>query len=170
MRSSTRRGSAGWQALIGGLGALAILSIAGCSDSNSGGNPIAEIWQENQTAEQIDHAEFVEPLLKAAGFTRRDANTPEKVTHLESLTPYRIRYHVNPKGIVRYHFADPDFCHCVYVGDEASYQKYQKLKSDKLARNSGMLSPAALTSINQDQLSQEVGLPQMSGFDSVWGP
>jgi hypothetical protein len=152
------------------LGAAAILSIAGCSDSNSGGNPIAEVWHENEAAEQIDHAQFVEPLLEAAGFTRREADTPDKVTHLESLTPYRIRYHLDPKGIVRYHFADPDFCRCVYVGDEANYQKYQKLKADKLAQNSGMLSQAAIDSINQDQLSQEVGLPQFSGFDSVWGP
>ena len=32
---------------------------------------------------------------------------------------------------MRYVYADPDVCTCVYVGDEQQYEKYQKLKVQK---------------------------------------
>jgi hypothetical protein len=169
LKSSSWPRSPSWHAWVGGLCAAALFSLAGCGGSNSSGNPITKLWRENQAAEDIGHVQTVEPLLQAAGFTRRDADTPAKVAHLESLTPYRIRYYVNSKGMPRYHFADPSFCHCVYIGDDANYQRYQKLKADRLAQNSGS-SQAAIESINQDQLSQEVGVPEINGFDSVWGP
>jgi len=166
--SGWRRGPKG-RAWVGALWTVGVLSLSGCGGGNSSANPITKLLHENEAAGDIGHAQTVEPLLEAAGFKRRDADTPAKVAHLESLTPYRIRYYINSKGIPRYHFADPTFCHCVYIGDDANYQKYQKLKADKLAQNSGT-SQAAIASINQDQLSQEVGVPEVNGFDSVWGP
>jgi hypothetical protein len=72
-------------------------------------------------------AQKIEPMLSAAGFRMLAANTPEKEQHLANLPPFKLHYYTNTEGKMRYWFADPAYCHCVYLGNEAAYQKYQNL-------------------------------------------
>ena len=56
----------------------------------------------------------------------RLADSPAKVDHLKALTQHKLVPHTN-KGEARYIYADAKYCKCVYAGDEAAYQRYQKL-------------------------------------------
>jgi hypothetical protein len=79
-------------------------------------------------AESSQHrAQRLEPMLSAAGFHMLPADTPQREQELASHTPLKMRYHFS-NGKPRYWFADPYVCNCVYVGNEAEFQKYQQLK------------------------------------------
>jgi hypothetical protein len=71
-----------------------------------------------------------EQLLAAAGFHQRPADTPERLAHLQSLPSQKL-FSQTRDGKVYYLYADPEFCHCLYVGDESAYQQYQKLSVEK---------------------------------------
>ena len=71
-----------------------------------------------------------EQLLAAAGFRQRPADTPERLAHLQSLPPQKLLSQTRD-GKVYYTYPDPEFCHCLYVGDEPAYQQYQKLSVEK---------------------------------------
>ncbi len=75
---------------------------------------------------QREEAQQTESLLSAAGFQMRPADTPERLAHLQTLTPRKIVPHMKD-GQLLYVFADPTSCRCVYVGDERAYQRYQQL-------------------------------------------
>ncbi len=70
-------------------------------------------------------AEDRENLLTAAGFTARPANTPERVASLRGLPANKVVQRVR-SGTVRYVYADPLVCGCLYVGDQAAYGRYQQ--------------------------------------------
>jgi hypothetical protein len=100
-----------WTTLILPLIALS-LSVTGCAAIRA-----------HQTAE-------TEQILEAAGFQVKPADTPEKLAHLQTLTPRKVvRY--TRDGQPRYVYADPETCKCLYVGDEQRYQKYQELSLQK---------------------------------------
>ena len=54
----------------------------------------------------------------------------EELAHLESLKP-RTFVREMQNGGVRYVYADPDTCRCLYAGSEQQYQTYQKLRVEK---------------------------------------
>jgi hypothetical protein len=66
-------------------------------------------------------------MLSAAGFHMVQADTPGRQQELASRTPLKVRYYFL-NGRPHYWFADPDVCNCVYIGNEAAFQKYQQLK------------------------------------------
>jgi hypothetical protein len=100
-----------WTTLMLALVALGV-SVTGCTAIRA-----------HQTAE-------TEQILVAAGFNVKSADTPEKLAHLQTLTPRKVvRY--SRVGQTQYVYADPETCKCLYVGDEQSYQKYQKLSLQK---------------------------------------
>jgi hypothetical protein len=69
----------------------------------------------------------LEPMLGAAGFKSIPADTPEKLAALKKLTPLRLTYSIRG-GKPHYWYADPYRCQCIWIGDEARYQKYETLK------------------------------------------
>src|ERR1700732_5361607 len=100
-----------WTTLILPLVALG-LSVTGCATIRA-----------HQTAE-------TEQILSAAGFQVQPADTPEKLAHLQTLTPWTA-LRDGRDGQPQYVYADPETCKCLYVGDEQRYQKYQKLSLQK---------------------------------------
>jgi len=57
----------------------------------------------------------------------RPADTPERVAALESMP--RERLVVRSKdGNVVYTYADPDKCHCLYVGGPKEYSALQRMR------------------------------------------
>ena len=111
--------------------AATLLLLAGCS--------LFRLSPQQRAAQ-------VEPLLAAAGFRMLPADTPEKVAHLQKLTPLKLtpRKH---QGQLQYAYADPYACHCLYVGDEAAYRQYQRLALEKKVadeeRQAAMMDQAA---------------------------
>jgi hypothetical protein len=67
-----------------------------------------------------------ERVLTAAGFHMRPADTPERQEELRSTPPHRI-VNRTKNGNVVYMYADPDNCHCVYVGGDKEYAEYERL-------------------------------------------
>ena len=63
-----------------------------------------------------------EQLLAAAGFQKKVADSPEKLAHLETLTPVRKLVAHRRDGHRYYVYADPEMCKCLYVGTAAQYQ------------------------------------------------
>jgi hypothetical protein len=65
-----------------------------------------------------------EDMLAAAGFTLVPANTPQRVTSLTTLPPHKFVHQVR-KNMVIYTYADPTICDCLYVGNQAAYDRYR---------------------------------------------
>jgi hypothetical protein len=95
--------------------ALVVLTAAGCS--------LFRLSPQEEAAQ-------VEPLLAAAGFRALPADTSEKLAHLQKLPPLKLTPRMH-KGQLRYGYADPYSCNCLYVGDQQAYQEYQRLALQK---------------------------------------
>ena len=80
------------------------------------------------------YAQANEEGLRAAGFTVRLADTPEKLASLKAMTQRRILVYTR-LGQPYYVWPDARFCQCFYIGSEAQYQEYARLGFEqKLAR------------------------------------
>jgi len=90
----------------------AILAVAGCA-----------------TMRQHDAAS-TEELLAAAGFQMRPADTPERVATLDSMPRKKLVVRSKDGNIV-YTYADPDKCHCLYVGGRKEYSALQRLRDQR---------------------------------------
>jgi uncharacterized ParB-like nuclease family protein len=87
---------------------------------------------------QRREAQQMETILSAAGFQQKPADTTDKVAHLAGLTPDKVVSFVKDGKRV-YAYADPTGCHCLLVGDEAAYQRYQKLaNAPQIAEEQGI--------------------------------
>ena len=65
--------------------------------------------------------------LEDAGFVMRRADTAEKVAHAKLLPPRKIM--ARTKDGKRYYvYSDPDFCKCVFVGDERALQAWRDMR------------------------------------------
>jgi len=67
-----------------------------------------------------------EGLLDQAGFRKVPADTPKRAEHLQTIRPHQLIQR-KTDGKLYYVYADPDYCHCMYVGSESAYAKYQTL-------------------------------------------
>jgi uncharacterized protein YceK len=75
-------------------------------------------------------AASTEQLLAAAGFRMQPADNPERVHDLEAMPSLKLVAR-SQAGDVRYTFADPYKCHCLYVGGAKEYSAYQRLVTEK---------------------------------------
>ena len=89
-----------------------ILALAGCA------------------AIRRNEAISTEQLLVAAGFQTRPADTPERLTDLNSMPRQKLVVR-SKDGNVVYTYADPDKCHCFYVGGPKEYSTYERLRVEK---------------------------------------
>jgi hypothetical protein len=72
-----------------------------------------------------------EDNLSIAGFVVHRADTPDLQTTLDLLPSHQVLQRVRGETI-RYVYADPDVCDCLYVGSQQAYDLYQK---QRLARH-----------------------------------
>jgi len=83
-----------------------------------------------------------EQMLATAGFHRVLADTPERLEDLSARPPHRIVRRIKDSS-VEYTYADPDNCHCIYVGGEQEYSEYERLRVQKeIALRAGGGSPS----------------------------
>ena len=66
-----------------------------------------------------------EDLLAAAGFDVHPGNTPERQDALRRLPPNKFVQQARGDS-VRYVYADPLVCACLYVGDQQAYGRYRQ--------------------------------------------
>jgi hypothetical protein len=72
-------------------------------------------------------AEQTEQMLAAAGFQMRPADTQAKLADLERLQQHQLVRHERD-GETTYVYADAADCQCLYTGDQANYDQFQKLQ------------------------------------------
>ena len=96
-----------------------------------------------------------ERLLSASGFQMKLANTPEKLEHLKTLTQRKLVPHQR-HGAIFYVYADAETCHCLYVGTEDAYQRYQKLSLQR---------EIADKKLKAAQMNQDTAMDW-----DIWGP
>ena len=71
--------------------------------------------------------------LSSAGFRMQVANDPAGQRALRALPAHR--FVTNGVGeALRYSYAEPQHCVCIFVGDQLAYDRYRKLLSDQLKR------------------------------------
>ena len=78
--------------------------------------------------QERQEAEVIGSRLVAAGFRPVPADTPAKQAHLATMPNLLFTSATNKQGQKRYLLADPDRCRCLYIGDEADYQRYTNLE------------------------------------------
>jgi hypothetical protein len=66
--------------------------------------------------------------LEDMGFIMRMANTQEQMARLRLLPPRRFVARTN-SGARYYLYADPDYCQCVFLGNENAMTNYQALNA-----------------------------------------
>ena len=64
-------------------------------------------------------------MLAAAGFTLVPANTPQRQASLTALPPHKFVQQVRNNAVI-YTYADPTICDCLYVGNQAAYDRYRQ--------------------------------------------
>ena len=94
-----------------------------------------------------------EVLLKQAGFQARAADSPERQQDLVKM-PLRQIVERDQKGTPEYIFADPDNCHCLYVGGQKEYAKLQALRQQRID--------------DHNQLAKRSSFE--GGISELWGP
>ena len=97
------------------LALVLVFALAGCA-------AVQEV-KKNEAASR-------EQLLAAAGFKEKLADTPQKLAHLQTL-PQRQLFAQSRKGKTYYLYADALNCKCVYVGNQAAYDRFQQLQVEK---------------------------------------
>lgn len=108
---------------------ISLLGTIGCSAINSGYDWTSAYFGSAQTAAARQPVAETESTLVAAGFRQISATNEDELKRMKSLPPREISYKVGNGGVV-YRFADPDYCRCVYVGNDAAYQRYEQLVAD----------------------------------------
>jgi hypothetical protein len=114
------------------LAAVSIVIAAGCAET------------------PVERAKRIEPMLAAAGFHMHPADTPARQAQLKSVTPLKVRYYPHD-GKLHYWFADPVYCDCIFIGDEAAYDAYQRLRLQQRMVNQEQMAAA----MNEDAAQQE---------------
>jgi hypothetical protein len=80
-----------------------------------------------------------EQMLAAAGFQMRTADTPAKLADLERLQQHKLVRHERD-GEASYVYADAADCKCLYTGDQASYDEFQKLQVQENVASQEMMA------------------------------
>ena len=93
-----------------------------------------------------------EDMLAAAGFSLVPANTPQRQASLSALPPHKFVHQVRNNAVV-FIYADPTICDCLYVGNQAAYDRYRQ---DVFAQNIA----------NEQEMTAQIN--QMDW--GVWGP
>ena len=96
-----------------------------------------------------------EDMLAAAGFTLVPANTPQRQASLTSLPPHKFVHQVRNNAVV-FIYADPTICDCLYVGNQASYDRYRQ---QVFAQNMA----------NEQQMTAEINELNWAGLGPTWG-
>ncbi len=98
-----------------------------------------------------------EDMLAAAGFNLVPANTPQRQASLTTLPPHKFVHQVR-NNVVLFIYADPTICDCLYVGNQAAYDRYRQ---NVFAQNIA----------NEQQMTAQINEFEWGGWGpgSVWG-
>jgi hypothetical protein len=119
----SRAKNAGLSGSVLGWVSVLFALLCGCTAINP---MTASMPQQNQR----ERARELESMLDTAGFVPLTASSPEQKDRLRALPPMELGYYLDHQGAANYWLADPDYCGCLFHGDEASYERFQVLQKD----------------------------------------
>src|SRR3954467_3838146 len=70
--------------------------------------------------------------LSSAGFKVHFANDANAKRAMQALPPHRFVIHKLSDGDIRYLYAEPQHCVCVYIGTKDAYTNYREMLSQPL--------------------------------------
>jgi hypothetical protein len=105
--------------------------------------------------------------LEDAGFTMREANTPEKLARLKRIPPRTLVPH-RKNGQLYYVYADPDYCKCAFVGNQASMQAYRDMVAQRRLQQPDNVSAGGPNVVGEMQ--QEMDDESGTNFDDIFYP
>ena len=115
-------GPSQWSQRAKGLGAIAVLALLSCTS--------LLVALETPSKPFLDKNSF---YLSSAGFRVQVANDPAGTKALAALPPHRFVVHRYGKD-VRYLYAEPNHCVCIFIGTEANYRDYRDILSRPVAQ------------------------------------
>jgi hypothetical protein len=74
---------------------------------------------------------FRENMLASAGFKPVPPTTAAQVASLQKLPPHKLTRTTSPKGKTIWVYSDPTLCGCLYVGNQAAYDAYQRKQTQR---------------------------------------
>ena len=98
-----------------------ILTLAICAIASS----FCAMYQDYQ-AKKPDNIKKVESRLDQAGFKKVPIDTPVEKGAVEQLPLYELNRYDSAQGNI-YWYVDPTVCHCLYEGDQRSYDQYASI-------------------------------------------
>ena len=112
--------------------------MKGVNSSMKGGVLVAALMQsvsllavEPPSKPFLDKNSF---YLSSAGFKVHFASDPAGKKAMHALPPHRFVIHDLGGADVRYLYAEPQHCMCVFIGTKDSYQSYRSILSQPLPR------------------------------------
>ncbi len=113
-RAATPRAAARLGLTLSAAVCLLAAAVSGCAGV-----------EQRVEAQQVSE---VENELRAADFVVHKADSPAKLDYLRGMAPFAMRYEVDRRGGWHFFLADPEHCKCLFEGDQAAYQRYQKIR------------------------------------------
>lgn len=105
--------------------------------------------------------------LEDAGFTMREANTPQKMARLNSIPPRKFVPH-RKNGRLYYVYADPN-CRCAFVGNADAMEAYRGMVAQK-----GLQQPDDVSGnrgVNlENEIQTEMNDESGMDFDDIFHP
>jgi hypothetical protein len=95
--------------------------------------------------------------LRSAGFRVQFANDPDAKKAMHALPAHRFVVHKLGGGDVRYLYAEPSHCVCVFIGNQANYNDYRSILSQPLPRPDDV-SPDYKTQANALLVGDPIGI------------
>ena len=114
--------------LVAALCVTAVLGAGGCATMRSLVGMTRTYVGTAQAEAARQPVLDTESTLSAAGFRQVPAKSAAELSQISSLPPRQLSYYID-NGRFRYRFADPEFCRCVFEGDQAAYQNYERLRT-----------------------------------------
>jgi hypothetical protein len=105
--------------------------------------------------------------LEDAGFTMREANTPQKMARLESIPPRKFVPH-RKNGQIYYVYADPQ-CRCAFVGNPAAMQAYRDMVAQRLPQQPDNVRGGGGINL-ENEIQTEMNDESGTNFDDIFHP
>jgi hypothetical protein len=118
--------------------------------------PVGLLAGCESTAAAVQHKET---SLTALGFVARPADTPAREAMLKRLPPFKFLRRTRGRD-VRYVYADPLDCNCLYVGSAKAYGQYRELQKLRVA----------VKEIRADSFADEMAAADYDAPGWDWGP
>jgi hypothetical protein len=101
--------------------------------------------------------------LRSAGFLVHFANDPEAKKAMHALPAHRFVLHKLGGGDVRYLYAEPSHCVCVFIGNQANYTDYRSILSQPLVQADNV-SPDYRTQASALLVGDPVGIDTIGDY------